>query len=126
MPGFIIKPKPDEDFYVRYSTVVDSVTNWGSREELTRSLRTGEADPARFDRADEHGTSALDFDPPYLGWHDTEIQIREGVQDPTEPDTGDVPWSYIKRSDLRALCDTAHDDGFFYPPAGMLRWEVNP
>ncbi|PRZ15162.1 hypothetical protein [Nesterenkonia sandarakina] len=125
MPGFIIKPKPDEDFYVRYSTVADSVTQFGSREELTKSLHSDEADPARFDRADEHGTSALGFEPPYLGWHDTEIQIREGVIDPTEPDGGDVPWSYIKRADLRALCGTLRD-GYFHPPAGMLRWEPQP
>lgn len=123
MPSFIVKPTPDDDFYVRYSTVVDSVTHFGSRENLIRDLASydhQEADPARFDRADRNGTSIHGGDE--FGWDCSEFMIREGVCDPTEPDNGHIPFGYIQREDLRAFCATYHH-GYFHPPAGMIRWE---
>lgn len=120
MPSAIIKPKPDEDFYVRYSTVVDSPCESGTREAL---IAYG-IDPARLDRADETGTSAqwgFTDDTLWLGWQDVEIRVREGVVDPTEPD--DAWWGTIARTDLRAFCESLGADGNFHPPAGMVTWE---
>lgn len=118
MPSYIIKPKRDEDFYVTYSTVVDSPTAFGSREDYEND-RTGED---RIARAEEHGTSALWGNPPYLGWHEDTIMVREGIVDPTKPED----WSHgtVSRSDLREFCETLGDDGEFHPRAGMVNWEV--
>lgn len=118
MPSYILKPKPDEDFYLRYSTVVDSPCESGTRAEM---LAWGH-DPARLDRADERGTSALVGEPPWYGWQDETIHVREGVMDPTEPD--DAWWGSVARADMRAFCETLGDDGNFHPPAGMVTWEM--
>ena len=118
MPSYIVKPKPDEDFYLRYSTIAVSPCEFGSRAEFTKEG----CDPARLDRADEHGTSAMFGDPREGGWSDTEFMVREGVRDATEPE--DSEYAMIARSDLRALCETLQDDGHFHPPAGMLTWYV--
>jgi hypothetical protein len=34
MPSFPIKPRPDKDFYVLWSTVVDDVVGYGTRKEV--------------------------------------------------------------------------------------------
>jgi hypothetical protein len=121
MPTAIIKPKRDEDFYVRYSTIVDSPCESGTREAM---VAFG-IDPERCDRADEAGTSALwgyTDDTLWLGWQETTIHVREGVSDPTEPE--DAWWGTIARADIRAFCETLGDDGNFHPPAGMVTWEL--
>lgn len=69
MPRFIIKVVPDVDFYVEWSTVVDNWTKAGTREEFISQW--GE-DPARLDRADETGSSAI---PPFFKWDETEFII---------------------------------------------------
>jgi hypothetical protein len=73
MPSFIVKPERDVDFYVVWSTVVDSVTYAGSRAELIADLGTGVGtEPARFARADRHGSSVAGDHVGYLGWaHET-------------------------------------------------------
>lgn len=64
MPSYIIKPEPDQDFYVIWSTIVDGPTEWGTRAEveehlLAEAARHQAAETAqRFDRADETGSSA--------------------------------------------------------------------
>jgi hypothetical protein len=118
MPSYIIKPKRNEDFYLRYSTIVDSPCESGTREDL---IAFG-IDPARLDRADEFGTSAQYGSPPVGGWEEETIHVREGVMDPTEPD--DVWWGTVARADLRAFCETLGNDGNFHPPAGMVTWET--
>lgn len=122
MPSAIMKPKRDEDFYVRYSTIVDSPCENGTRAQMIAVYRVA---PERLDRADETGTSAewgFTDDTLWLGWQDTEIHVREGVMDPTEPDG--AWWGTIARADLRAFCETLSDDGNFHPPAGMVTWSI--
>lgn len=120
MPSHIIKPKRDEDFYLRYSTIVNSPCESGTRAEM---IAFGH-DRERLDRADEFGTSAQWGNPRAYGWHEDSFQVREGVMDPTEPDH--AWWGSVAREDLRAFCETLGDDGNFHPPAGMVTWEVEP
>lgn len=118
MPAYIIKPKPDEDFYIRYSTIVDSPTSWGSRAELQRIEPY--ATDERFARADEHGMSAQWGEPPAYGWHEPTLDVREGIDDPTMPEG--AWWGSIPRDSIRAFCETIQADGRFHPPAGMVTW----
>lgn len=113
MPRYIIKPKRDEDFYVAYSTVVDSPCESGTRSDF---LSDG-TDPARLDRADDNGSSAM-WHEGY--WDDDRITVREGVEDATR---NGAWWGTIARDDLRAFCETLQDDGYFHPPAGMVAWD---
>lgn len=117
MPSYIVKPKPDEDYYVRYSTIVDAPTAAGTRADW---LARGE-DPARLDRADASGSSALwpSTQRPAYGWHETEISVREGW--PTAPPEGTC-FTLVSRSDLRILFETLGDDGYWHPPAGIVTW----
>lgn len=57
MPSSIIKPKRDEDFYVRYSTVVDSPCEFGTRDQM---IAQG-IDAERLDRADQHSSRPGDL-----------------------------------------------------------------
>lgn len=118
MPSYIIKPSEDEDFYVTYSTVVDSPTAFGNREDYV----VAGTEEDRLVRADEYGTSSLWGNPRYLGWHEDTIMVREGIIDPTRPEH----WSHgtLSRSDLREFCETLEDDGEFHPPPGMVQWEL--
>ena len=67
MPRFIIKCAPDADLYMEWSTIVESPTWIGKREELEAYLlqsaaRDGSEDEVvreRITRADTFGTSAL-------------------------------------------------------------------
>lgn len=74
MPSYIIKPRKDEDFYVVWSTVVDTVTGWGTRKELEGDAwlgrRKGAADAERFDRADEKGSSTSGEIADWYTWDD--------------------------------------------------------
>jgi hypothetical protein len=74
MGHILIKPVPDRDEYVLWSTVVEAPLAWGDREEMLRELTVewrrdhgADVPPAgltapekRLDRADKHGSSALD------------------------------------------------------------------
>lgn len=95
MPSFIVKPNPDRDFYVRWSTIVDDATACGSRAELTEYLTKfkpyWEADPARFERADETGTSGYDEAEGFLGWDTDEFFINQ-FEEPR----------FVRRVDLEA------------------------
>lgn len=95
MPGHIVKPSRDRDFYVRWSTVVDDVTACGSRAELTEYLAKFHgyiaADPARFDRADESGSSAVEGSSAWFGWDDDTFVLRQYEEDRA-----------VKRADLEA------------------------
>lgn len=122
MGNTIIKPKADEDFYVVYSSVVDTPTSFGTRKQLLSSPWAN-VDAVRLARADIEGTSALWGTPgqqPY-GWQDTEVPVREGINDPTRP--ADAFWGMVKREDLRAFCESVRK-GFFCPPPGLVRWET--
>jgi hypothetical protein len=96
VPSYIVKPKPDEDFYIYWSTVVDSPTRWGTRKELKHDL-AGDSliagNDQRFERADETGTSSIDG---FEGWDDTEFVVRE---------IGPQPF-VLRREDFRAFCES--------------------
>lgn len=98
MPHFIVKPDPDKDEYVEWSTVVDMPGRPHPRPE--------DPDPAtavRYDRADQNGTSALwphlaASEQPF-GWSDVEFLIGwpYGENYPDEHD------AFVKRRDLPEL-----------------------
>lgn len=64
MPSYIVKINKEEDFYVYWSDIVEAPHVWGTRDHVTKyMLRIGEdASHARFDRANETGTSAMQGD----------------------------------------------------------------
>lgn len=67
MPRHIIKPDPNVDLYVEWSSVVDAPTAWGTAEYLKLS-------PERKERADRTGTSSMQgFD----DWEDGSIIVSE-------------------------------------------------
>lgn len=80
MPSYVIKPNPDEDRYVMWSTVVDNGWILGTREQ---ALREPDVTEERLDRADANGTSALDQD---YGWDEKEIYVSN---DPASWDEND-------------------------------------
>ncbi|KMV17532.1 hypothetical protein ACT17_14635 [Mycolicibacterium conceptionense] len=108
----IIKPKRDEDFYVVYSSIVDSFICWGTRAELEAEYE--HAAPDRFARADSTGSSCAWITPPEFGWHEDEVHVREGVELPDGAHAQRVP-----RDRIAEFCATVGDDGRFHPPAGM-------
>ena len=71
MPHFILKPEPDKDQYVLWSTITEVPYFVGTREECKRALiRSDGANAAkdeRFNRADRRGTSSVDG---LDGWDD--------------------------------------------------------
>lgn len=123
MPRYILKPKPDEDFYVTYSTIVDAPVLWGTRDEIWHE--DPDAFRNRLDRADETGSSAMwpRTGAPYMGWDETEIIVREGFAFDDVPD-GAI-WGVVARSDLRALCESRTADGHWNPRAVQVTWECS-
>lgn len=108
-----IKPKADEDFYVLYSSIVDSPVGFGSRAEFYEDEywhTCGELSADRFERADKFGTSAR-WGSPAHGWHEKELMVREGIVDPTRSEN--VSHGEVKREDLRKFCESLGEDGDF-------------
>lgn len=67
MPRYIIKPDPDVDLYVDWSTVTDTPLGWGTADQL-------DLKPVHKERADLTGTSSVHgFD----GWDDGPLLISE-------------------------------------------------
>ncbi len=63
MPHFILKPTPEGDLYVLWSTITEVPYFAGTRDECKKVLAPEGAESAadeRFDRADVTGTSSLD------------------------------------------------------------------
>jgi len=54
MPKYLLKPNPNSDFYLDWSTVSDDALAWGSREFM---LEQG-YEERRLEDCDERGTSA--------------------------------------------------------------------
>jgi hypothetical protein len=80
MPSYIVKPDPDVDLYVRWSTIVDNVTALGTRAQFDHGYKKdllngidSDWKPERFERADQTGTSAFDGD---YGWNDRWIMVH--------------------------------------------------
>jgi hypothetical protein len=107
MPSFIVKASPDEDWYCRWSTIVDAPTYWGSREELTSAAwQPEEVAAERFERADANGTSAcipgVPADEQWFGWNDGDFILMEAG--PDYPEGEDGCW-LLPRANLRAFCE---------------------
>lgn len=97
MSHYLVKPSPDSgDLYVVWSDNSDSPLAFGSRADLTewftRRGKPEQAEPARFDRADATGTSALwpDAAAPYLRFGKGMIYEQRG---------------WLPRENLTALCE---------------------
>ena len=98
MADTIIKPNKDEDFYVLWSSIVDSPLAWGSAEELAgfhEEIRGEPPTPERMARVDRTGTSALwpSAEDPYMAWGDPDQSLifeQRGT---------------IRRDRLKALCE---------------------
>lgn len=115
MADTIIKPKANEDFYVVYSSIIDSPKYYGSRENLMGIYPDATDD--RFQRADKYGSSALWCSP--HGWEDTHIMVREDIVDETQ---GDSFVGYVERERLREFCESRQKDQRFYPKPGLVQW----
>lgn len=76
---YIIKPDPDIDRYVAWSSIVDGPVVWGERDAVGDWLRLWEGpdanSPERFARADANGTSLLDGDD---GWDCKALLVLNG------------------------------------------------
>ena len=105
MPSTIIKPKPKEDFYVVWSTVVDAATYWGTRAELEAEYRDGT--PERFARADQHGTSALWGSRAY-GW----VQSNRTLMLGEDVDHREGHFAILNIDDLREWCESYRNGKF--------------
>lgn len=121
MPRIIIKPKKDEDFYVEWSTIVEQPVDWGTRDDM---LDIG-TPPARLERADEAGTSAMwpNLTRPAYGWDRgdrTMILSDQGnIRSKDQPELSFQATFSIY--DLKALCDS-WDGSSFRPAPGLLEW----
>lgn len=108
MPGYIIKPVIDDDFYVEFSTVTDTIVSYGDRNTFPAE---------RVRRADTEGTSAM-----YPGadaWH---VRDPQGLWFRTEwyPEIPDEAYAaYVPWSQVRAFCAT-YQDGRFHPTPDLV------
>jgi len=91
MPRYLVKPDPDEDFYVDWSEIVDAPCDWGTKAELLNADNTEE----RFARADKHGTSM--YATQFGGWNDKGFIYEQ------------IGW--LPRKNLKALCLWLQDHG---------------
>lgn len=103
MPSYVVKPDPDEDFYVYWSSVVDNWVLAGPRQVF---IDDG-IDPDRIDRADKHGSSARWWMPVPYGWEDEWFILREDPR--INYDRGDGCW-VLPRKNLRAYVDRPESD----------------
>lgn len=120
MPSYIVKASPDEDWYVRWSTIVDAPCEFGTRAEMERAPGVDSA-PERFARADERGTSAdwprWSTDSMPFGWQDAEFIVMEGS--PPSPDGQEGCW-VLPRKNLRAYCERVAEGDL---AADLLRFD---
>ena len=95
MGYIVIKPSPDRDEYVYWSTIVEAPIMWGDRAGMLAYLQeehdnaplvTSEPGP-RLDRADRYGSSALDGT---FRWDDQELIYEQR--------------GYLARKDLYRAC----------------------
>jgi hypothetical protein len=71
----LIKPDRNDDFYVEWSSIVESPMAWGTREEMLAELDVDGEE--RLARADEYGTSALWGNPRAYGFDDDGVLIYQ-------------------------------------------------
>lgn len=109
----VIKPRPDEDFYVFYSTLHFQPMEWGTRGDY-EDLEEVDED---FKRADKNGSSAQNDDTFY--WDEWEIEIRGGWASAIAPESAVA--ATIDRDDLRELCESDVGSGFEVLPESV-KW----
>ena len=97
MRGYVVKPERDEDFYVIWSDNVEAPLAYGPREYVlplldSRQQTVENSAEARFQRADENGSSALwpSRSDPIYGWDDDTFIYQQQ--------------SILHRTDLKELC----------------------
>lgn len=114
LSGVIIKPVPDEDFYIRYSTVCDAPSEWGTRADMLRSQSA-----ERLGRADTTGTSSHSGE---YGWDEESVWVREGFSSEDFPAGA---WAAnVRRKDLRKFCEAAQGRSHWDPNAVPLTWDM--
>ena len=93
MPRYVVKPVPDRDEYIVWSTIVDGITWWGSSEVLMNE--NPDVTQNRIDVADMFGTSAIHG---FYGYDVDEfiVQNLDELHDET-------PWIKVLRKDLYAF-----------------------
>lgn len=69
MPRYILKPEQDHDFYVEWSTIVDSPLSWGTFDDLQMVVA-----PEIKERIDTTGTSSFHG---VDGWDEPAMLVRE-------------------------------------------------
>ena len=121
MPSFIVKARPDEDWYCMWSTVVDAPTSWGTRAEMVQhAWDARDVASERFERADKNGTSAkipgTSDDRQWFGWNDGEFILMEAGPEQRDEDGC---W-LLPRENLRAFCEALDADANTEP---LCRWE---
>lgn len=109
----IIKPRPDEDFYVFYSTLRFQPMEWGTRGDYEDLEEVDE----EFKRADKNGSSAQSDNTFY--WDEWEIEIRGGWASGIAPESAVA--ATIDRDDLRELCESDVGAGFDVLPESV-KW----
>lgn len=99
----ILKPDLAEDFYIVWINSAGGPGLWGTRAEVADAMarpasgyNLDDADPSRFDRADETGTSLLDPTTKFRG------RVVDGR-------------SWIARENMAAWCRSALDPRFLEP-----------
>jgi hypothetical protein len=82
MPNFVMKAGPD--LYVEWSSIVEDFISTNTRAEMLEKFRyrteqsPTETPEERLDRVDRNGTSALYYDPPYVGsWEDSGLMVQQ-------------------------------------------------
>jgi hypothetical protein len=124
MPTFIVKANREDDFYVLWSTVVDSPTGWGTKAEVKALLafRGVDASEERFNRADVTGTSMNDpligIKDQWFGWEDKEFLLMEW--DIPNRKKGGV--YLLPRENLKAFCELGERED----PTHLLRFQPGP
>lgn len=85
MPSYVVKPKPDDDFYVYWSTIVEGPTNFGPHSAM---IQDPEITAERLDRADRTGTSC---EVGFFAWDEDDLIYEQR--------------GTVNRVDLRAFCE---------------------
>ncbi|MFC4224343.1 hypothetical protein [Lysinibacter cavernae] len=109
----LIKPRPDEDFYVFYSTLHFSPMEWGPRSDYEDLEDLAED----FERADKYGSSSNQD--ATFHWNDWNVEIRDGWAPGIVPDLAVA--ATIDREDLRELCESDVGAGFTVVPRSV-KW----
>lgn len=94
MPSYIIKPDREVDFYVRWSTIVDSPTAWGTLSELQDDLGPTELSHEKLTRVNTFGSSSKLG---VYGWEDDDLFLVREI--------GPTPF-FVSKENLKAFCES--------------------